>query len=196
MDEDDGSGNDGGVAVNVAGTRAIVDWSNEREALEVCRGLIEHEAVLLEEQRWDEWLDLFRPDCTYWVPAWRRDGILASNPQRELSLIYYSNRGGLEDRIVRIRSSNSPAGRLMARTTHLIGNVRLQESEGDAGSIAIGSKASWATYVFSPRSSTTDIFFGQVEHRLVFDGERWRIAYKKIILQNDYLPTSVDIYCL
>jgi benzoate/toluate 1,2-dioxygenase beta subunit len=31
------------------------------------------------------------------MPAWDDDGTLVTDPQREISLIWYGNRGGLED---------------------------------------------------------------------------------------------------
>ncbi|MDB5582969.1 MAG: hypothetical protein JWR80_8145 [Bradyrhizobium sp.] len=171
----------------------VAPSENARALLEIGRSVIEHEAVLLEEQRWDEWLELYTPDSVYWVPAWRHDGVLATDPERELSLIYYASRAGLEDRILRIKSPNSPAGRRMGRTTHLLSNIRLA---AEAGVENVELKASWATHIFSPRTNSTACFFGQVQHRLVREDGQWRIAMKKIILQNDYVPTLLDIYCL
>ena len=71
--------------------------------------LVHREARLLDERRWDEWLALFVEDCEYWMPAWKADGTPTTNPQAELSHIYYASRAGLEDRVVRIRSGKSPA---------------------------------------------------------------------------------------
>ena len=71
--------------------------------------LLEREAICLDEQRWDDWLALFTADCEYWIPTWRHDETLTADPRKELSHVYYANRAGLEDRIVRIRSGRSPA---------------------------------------------------------------------------------------
>jgi len=65
------------------------------------------EAALLDSRDWDAWLDLYTEDAEYWVPAWDDDGQPTANPQREISLIYYPNRGGLEDRVFRIRTGRS-----------------------------------------------------------------------------------------
>ena len=85
--------------------------------------VLQREGIYLDEQRWDEWIALFAPDCEYWVPAWLSEGTLATDPQREMSHIYYANRQGLEDRIVRIRSGRSPASTPMPRTAHLVTGV-------------------------------------------------------------------------
>jgi 3-phenylpropionate/cinnamic acid dioxygenase small subunit len=161
--------------------------------LEIGRAVVGHEAVLLEEERWDEWLGLYTENCVYWVPAWRHDGVLASNPDTELSLIYYGNRSGLEDRVLRIKSARSPAGCRMPRTVHLVTNTRLDDGEGNG---AIFVKSSWVTHVFSPRTNRVDSFFGHVHHELRRVGEHWRIGRKKIVLHNDYVPTLIDVYCL
>jgi len=166
-----------------------------KEALEVARDVIEREAVLLEEQRWDEWVDLYAPDCVYWLPAWGRDGRLGDDPMRTLSLIYYASRAGLEDRIVRIRSGQSPAGRPPLRTAHLRSNIRLNEPpDGDLA--AIHARATFANHVFFPRQEASIAYFGYSQYTLRPDANGWKIERKKIILQNDYIATYLDICCL
>ena len=160
----------------------------------IARDILEHEAILLEDQDWDGWIDLYDPECVYWVPAWRRDGHLGSNPSRELSLIYYSSRSGLEDRIVRIRSGQSAAGLPMPRTTHLVGNVRVDESLSEAGQIH--ARASFVTHIFSPRDNSSGACFGSYKIILKRRGADWKISSKTIVLQNDHIATSLDIYCL
>ena len=39
--------------------------SGERGLLEIGIEILNREAVYLDEQRWDEWLALFVPDCGY-----------------------------------------------------------------------------------------------------------------------------------
>ena len=71
--------------------------------------IVAREGWLLDMQMWDEWLDLYRPDAEYWLPCYLEDGSLTTDPQRQLSLIYYNSRAGLEDRIFRIRTDQSLA---------------------------------------------------------------------------------------
>ena len=163
------------------------------DSLEVGRDLVVREAVYLDEQRWDEWLALFTEDCEYWVPTWRTEEELTSNPQAEISHIYYANRAGLEDRIVRIRSGRSPASVPLRRTAHIVGNVLLTGAEEKS---LIRLRSSWTSHVFDPRHKKTDTFFGHAYYELRRRGKSWLIAKKKTVLQNDYLPAMVDIYCL
>jgi 3-phenylpropionate/cinnamic acid dioxygenase small subunit len=155
--------------------------------------LLEREAIFLDEQRWDDWLALFTADCEYWIPTWRHDETLTSDPKQELSHIYYASRAGLEDRIVRIRSGRSPASMPLPRTTHLLGNIRLAEPPTRE---RIRLRSSWTTQVFFTRSRETHAFFGHATHELVLRDEQWLIQRKKIVLQNDYIPGMLDIYCV
>jgi 3-phenylpropionate/cinnamic acid dioxygenase small subunit len=162
------------------------------ELLAAGRDVLEREIIYLDERRWDEWLALFTPDCEYWMPAWKSDDALTDDPRRELSHFYYANRAGLEDRIYRIRSNRSPASMPMPRTTHMLGNMRLIESA--AGRMVL--RSSWVSHVFFPRSEESHAFFGHTEHALAQVENNWLIARKKIVLQNDYIPTMLDIYCV
>jgi 3-phenylpropionate/cinnamic acid dioxygenase small subunit len=154
--------------------------------------LVHREARLMDEQRWDEWLALYTEDCEYWMPAWKADGTPTANPQSELSHIYYASRAGLEDRVVRIRSGKSPASTPVPRTAHIVGSVLPLESPTER--LRLGS--TWATHVYFPRSRESHAFFGRSEHELVLRNGEWRIAKKKILLQNDYIPTMLDVYCV
>ncbi|HEY6721688.1 MAG TPA: aromatic-ring-hydroxylating dioxygenase subunit beta [Burkholderiales bacterium] len=157
--------------------------------------LVHREAMYLDEQRWDEWLALYSEDCEYWMPAWKADGTPTANPQAELSHIYYANRAGLEDRIVRIRSGKSPASTPMPRTAHILGTV-LPIGAPAAERLRLRLRSTWASHVYFPRSHESHAFFGRTEHELVLREGHWRIARKKILLQNDYIPTMLDIYCV
>ncbi len=67
------------------------------------------EARLLDDRQWDEWLELYATDVTYWMPAWDDDDQLIEDPHSQISLIYYPNRDGLEDRVFRIKTERSGA---------------------------------------------------------------------------------------
>jgi 3-phenylpropionate/cinnamic acid dioxygenase small subunit len=99
----------------------------------------------------------------------------------------------LEDRIVRIRSGRSPASVPLRRTTHVVGNFLLAGAEGKS---LIRMRSSWTSHVFDSHHKRTDVFFGHAYYELRRKGKSWLIAKKKTILQNDYLPSMVDIYCI
>jgi 3-phenylpropionate/cinnamic acid dioxygenase small subunit len=167
--------------------------SEARALLAAGEEALQREGLYLDEQRWDEWIALFAPDCEYWVPTWTSDRTLASDPQRELSHIYYSNRQGLEDRIVRIRTGRSPASTPMPRTAHLVTAILALEPLTPE---RLRLRSTWSSHVFFPRSHTSCTFFGYAHHELVQRDARWVIQRKKVVLQNDYIPTMLDVYCI
>ena len=75
--------------------------------LDEAADLLAREAHSLDNRQWADWLALFDPDAWFWVPAWRADHELIDDPQREISLMYYPSRAGLEERIWRVRSGLS-----------------------------------------------------------------------------------------
>ncbi len=162
-------------------------------ALQVVLDLIAQEASALDERRWDDWIALYEPDCEYWVPTWVDEETLACSPQTELSQIYYQGRAGLEDRLARIRSGKSPASTPLRRTTHMTSHARVLEGSDDHRILA---RSSWTCHVFDPADKTTFVLFGHARYRLARGPAGWKIAAKTIVVQNDYLPAMVDIYCL
>jgi 3-phenylpropionate/cinnamic acid dioxygenase small subunit len=167
--------------------------SGEPESLAAGVELLSREACYLDEKRWDEWIALFAKDCEYWVPTWTAEGNLTANPQTELSLMYFAGRGGLEDRIVRIRSGRSPAALPLPRTTHVVSNILPLEPPQDR---RIRLRSSWACHAFFPLMDVNHTFFGRAEYELARRDEGWVIAKKKTILENDRIPLPIDIYCL
>lgn len=155
--------------------------------------ILYREAVYLDERRWDEWVALFAKDCEFWVPSWTAEGTLTTNPQTELSLMYFAGRGGLEDRIVRIRSGRSPAALPLPRTTHIVSNILPLEAP-QPGRIHL--RSSWTCHAFFPLMEASHTFFGRAEYELALRDKTWLIAKKKTILENDRIPMAIDVYCL
>ncbi|WP_303621704.1 aromatic-ring-hydroxylating dioxygenase subunit beta, partial [Pseudomonas aeruginosa] len=79
----------------------------------------------LDDKDWDAWLALYAADASFWMPSWDDRDQLTEDPQREISLIYYPSRAGLEDRVFRIRTGKAASTVPMPRTLHQIGNVRI-----------------------------------------------------------------------
>ncbi|MBK5913989.1 benzoate 1,2-dioxygenase small subunit [Rhodocyclus purpureus] len=146
------------------------------------------EARLLDDRDWDAWLECYAPDATFWMPAWDDDGKLTEDPQSEISLIYYSRRAGLEDRVFRIRTERSSATIPDTRTSHNITNVEIVEQSGDQVKV----RFNWVT--FSVRYNHTDIFAGTSFYTLDVSGPSPIIKEKKIVLKTDYVRHVIDVY--
>ncbi|WP_199906006.1 aromatic-ring-hydroxylating dioxygenase subunit beta, partial [Enterobacter hormaechei] len=82
----------------------------------ICAAL-HREARLLDDRQWDAWLECYAEDVTYWMPAWDDDDQLTDDPHSQISLMYYANRCGLEDRVFRIKTERSGASTPEPRTS-------------------------------------------------------------------------------
>lgn len=164
-----------------------------KAADERAEAVLYQEARYLDEQRWDEWLALYAEDCEFWMPAWRSESEVTEDPKKELSLIYYASRAGLEDRVWRVRSGTSIASTPMPRTHHAITNV-LAEPGSDLQLMRV--RSNWTVQQFRPKQQEVLASFGRYEHELVCIQGAWRIRRKKIILLNDYLIAMLDFYCV
>ena len=149
------------------------------------------EARALDDKDWDVWLAHYAPECEYWMPSWDDDDKLVTDPQSEISLIYYGHKGGLEDRVFRIRTERSSATSLPEpRTSHNISNVEILSQQG----ARVELRFNWVTFSF--RYKTVDSYFGTSFYTLDIGGQMPLITRKKIILKNDYIHHVVDIYHL
>ena len=156
---------------------------------EALQAFLFREARLLDDKQWDEWVTLYRPDAEFWMPAWDDDGELVNDPHREISLIYYANRNGIEDRVFRIQTERSSATSLPeARTSHNLSNIEILEQDDATCKL----RFNWVTFSF--KYKTTDTYFGTSYYTLDISGESPLIANKKVVLKNDYIRHVVDIY--
>jgi len=84
------------------------------------RQLLEREARLLDQLRYDEWLAMYAPECVYWVPSTPNGG----DPRREIAIMF-DDRRRLEDRIYRMRTGFAWSQAPASRTVRLITNVEV-----------------------------------------------------------------------
>ena len=154
----------------------------------VCR-FLGREAQALDEKDWDSWLALYAEDAEYWVPAWDDRERLTVDPQRELSLIYYHNRGGLEDRIFRIRTGRSSASTPPPRTQHIFSLLSLEDTDD-----ALHARTSWS--VTSVLEGDVTVYSGTAHYDLSPAGNSFVIRRKKTIVINDVAKTMLDVYSI
>ena len=146
------------------------------------------EARHLDDRQWEDWLELYAADVDYWMPAWDDDDQLTEDPQSQISLIYYPNRDGLEDRVFRIKTERSSASMPEPRTSHLIANVEVLADRGDELDVR------YNFHTLSHRYKATDHYFGTTFVTLRKTVGAYLIARKKIVLKNDYIRQVIDIY--
>lgn len=133
-----------------------------------------HEAWLLDERRFNEWLELFDAKATYWVPvAWRQ-----SDPVNHVSLIY-ETRDLLEMRLLRLMHHGTASQFPPARTSRLLGNTQLLPV--DSGSL-LRARSTFTMVEY--RRNEQRLFAGFVTHDLQPAGDSYRIQAKRVDLLN------------
>ncbi len=136
-----------------------------------------HEADLMDEHRYDEWLALWADDALYWVPTGRDD----INPAREISLIY-DDHVRLQVRIARLKSGFAHAQEPKSRMRRLVSNILLTEEAN--GEITASSNFLLAEL----RRGKQDIFAGRTIHRLRPQNDSFKLVSKKVLLVNNNEP--------
>ena len=144
---------------------------------ENCERFLLHEARLLDEAKFDDWLALFTADAWYWVPS--EPG--QANPHDVVSLIY-DDRRLLETRVRRLASPRMYSQEPRSRTSRMVANTAIEES--DAAGTNVRSKFLMIEY----RRESQRLFAGTALHRLVQADGAIRIAWKRVDLVNCDAP--------
>lgn len=155
---------------------------------EKIQAFIYREARFLDDRKWDEWLACYHKDVVYWMPSWDDNDELTEDPQREISLIYYPNKFGLEDRVYRIKTERSGASMPEARTTHQCSNIEILAQDDNCILLRFNF------HTLSHRYRETSEFFGTQYYNLDISGEQPLIKEKRIVLNNDYINQVLDVY--
>lgn len=148
------------------------------------------EAAMVDQGRWQEWLEMYTEDMVYWAPSWVSENELTSDPEGEVSIIYMSSRKELEHRIWRFTSGESPASYPLPRTNHIISNVRVLQDTADR----VVAASNWLTQCY--RNKEQFLYGGYYEHTLARTRDGFKISAKKVVLLNDVVLGYVDVYHL
>lgn len=136
-----------------------------------------HEARLLDERRFDDWLALFTDSAWYWVPIDPRQ----DNPHDTVSIIY-DDRRLLETRVRRLSNPNIHAQSPPSRTSRIIGNVVIESGCGEDGIFVVSSRFQMVEF----RRDSQRLFAGAARHGLALTEEEGgiRICWKRVDLVN------------
>jgi len=154
------------------------DWQRDDRAIrdpserEQFRALLEREARLLDQLRFDEWLAMYAPECIYWVPGTPEAG----DPRREIA-ISFDDRRRMEDRIYRLRTGYAWSQAPKSRTVRMISNTEVFAT--NAGSIRM-VRSNFLISEF--RVDGTRFLSGWCAHRFVRENESWLIRVRQVNL--------------
>jgi 3-phenylpropionate/cinnamic acid dioxygenase small subunit len=162
-----------------------------RPALDLgaCEQFLLHEARLLDDGKFDDWLKLFTAEAWYWVPSEPDQ----ADPIETVSLIY-DDRRLLETRVRRLSSPRMYSQEPRSRTSRIVGNVSIEESGPLPSLPRVRGRTGWGCTVRSKfvmveyRREQQRLFAGTALHRLVQTGGPIMIAWKRVNLVNCDAP--------
>jgi len=167
----------------------FTDWQDDAQAVtdaavrDEFRRLIEREARLLDQLRYDDWLAMFAAECIYWVPSTPHAG----DPRREIAVMF-DDRRRLEDRIYRLRTGFAWSQAPQSRTVRLITNVEVFATRNDVRML----RSNFLINEFWDRETRT--LTGWAAHRVVRSGGVWKIVAKQVnLLECDQAIRNLSI---
>jgi 3-phenylpropionate/cinnamic acid dioxygenase small subunit len=154
------------------------DWQDDARAVtdlaarDEFRRLLEREARLLDQLRYEDWLAMYAAECIYWVPSTPKAG----DPRREISVMF-DDRRRLEDRIYRMRTGFAWSQAPASRTVRLITNVEVFATDNDAVRML---RSNFLISEFW--GEETRVLTGWAGHRVARDAQGWKILVKQVNL--------------
>ena len=143
----------------------------DRDTVLAAGALLALEARLLDQARFEDWLQLFSAECLYWIPAtWP-----AGDPRREVA-VAFDDRRRLEDRVFRLRTGAAWSQAPASRTARTVSNVEAFES-GERLMVRA------SMHVAEMRAGERRIWSGWSAYRLRRgNGNAWMIDVKQVNL--------------
>jgi 3-phenylpropionate/cinnamic acid dioxygenase small subunit len=153
-----------------------------------------HEAELLDERRYEDWLALLADDVRYWMPMRRnvKFGELEREFTREGQDINWFDEGKdtLTRRVQQILTGVHWAEEPLSRICHMVSNLQiLQVRPSVLEPIEVTVKCRFLIYR-NRVETETDILVGKREDILRRVSGQWRIGQRKIILDQNVLQAK------
>ncbi|MGH3166399.1 MAG: 3-phenylpropionate/cinnamic acid dioxygenase subunit beta [Trebonia sp.] len=162
--------------------------------------LLYREADLLDERRYDEWLDLLADDYQYSVPLRlnvRYDDVAEREDTRAGEEICWFDEGKAtaELRVAQLATGRHWAEEPVSRVTHLVTNIRLEPAAlPAAGPAEVDVSCRFVAYR-NRVADETDFLVGRRKDRLRRTGDGWRICRRRLLLdQSVLLAKNLSIF--
>lgn len=152
------------------------------------------EAELLDTRQFEAWLDLLTEDIRYWMPMRRNikfDHQEHEDTREQQDMNWFDEgKETLTQRVKQILTGVHWAEEPLSRVCHMVSNVRLMSATPDEVQV----KSRFLIYR-NRQQDETDIFVGKREDTLRKVEGAWKIARRKIILdQNVLLAKNLTIF--
>ena len=158
------------------------------------------EAELLDDRRFEEWLDLLTEDITYFMPLRRNvrygDHEAFENTRQGLDAAWFDEgKHTLTQRVAQLATGIHWAEEPLSRVRHLVTNVQV-ERKGDSADGCPELEAKSCFLVYRNRiNDETDTFVGSRTDCLRYEDRHWKVASRVILLdQSTLLAKNLTIF--
>ncbi|MBM3224082.1 MAG: 3-phenylpropionate/cinnamic acid dioxygenase subunit beta [Candidatus Tectomicrobia bacterium] len=153
-----------------------------------------HEAELLDERRYEDWLALLAADVRYWMPM--RRNVKFGELEREFTRAgqdinwFDEGKDTLTRRVQQILTGVHWAEEPLSRLCHMVSNVQLLHvTPSVMAPVEVTAKCRFLIYR-NRVETETDLLVGKREDVLRRVNEQWLIAQRKVILDQNVLLTK------
>ena len=169
---------------------AAADWlgfaSSHRQLRLEFEDILSYQAMLLDQDRLEEWLDLLAEDVRYMVPVRQKIKDERANLANRRALCH-SNDGkpGLSLRVGRIRTGFAHYNNLHALVRNLVTNVRILDVQNGGELVQVASNFA----VFRAREEKEETAFvgGRTDTWRRTDG-KWLLVHRLVELNHHFVP--------
>jgi 3-phenylpropionate/cinnamic acid dioxygenase small subunit len=160
-------------------------WTKELALRLELETVLFDEAALLDQERFDEWLQLLAENVHYWAPVRIVKERGHENPFGTNKYAFFDEtKADLARRVARIQSGVSLTDEPPARMRHNISNVRILDTNSDVVRVASNF------FIFRSRGERESLFFvGGREDRWRRTPDGWRLEERRITLDHQALET-------
>jgi len=147
------------------------------------------EARLLDETRYDDWLNLLTKDFRYWVPVRETSDNRDSDIRGEHEMAFFDDDlEFMKARVQRFHSGFAHAETPASRTRRVISNVEVQEKAKTLVKVFCNF------IIYQTRLEQTEaVYVGCREDVLKRFGSSWKIRNRTVLLDQTLLPRTISI---
>jgi len=152
------------------------------------------EADLLDERRFDEWLDLLHPDIRYRIPL--AQNVHSKRAESEFLTddlaVYWMDEGKrtLSQRVEQLRTGLHWAEEPMSRTSHIYSNTRVLESSEQDGCRRVTAKTRFIVYRNRLKGEVDLLVGKRVDELVAQSALGWKVLARTVYLDQTVLLSN------
>jgi len=153
--------------------------ANGHDTLRAVEQLLYRQAECLDGKRWQDFIELFTDDGTYWMPAAPEQTTGDGVPS-----IFWEDRDLMTVRLKRLTHPRAWSQRTAWGTNHVIGNVTIEKEDARSGDLVVRSRF----HMMEFRNDSTRHFAGSYVHHLKKTRGGHRIKLQRVDMVNAQGP--------